>query len=233
MVNYSIDKFIGIANQNKQNYGLNDEYISLYPMFRMVDDKLFVVVPFVKFDEKVWNKESKIIPTYWALIDPITKELIEFNKTSENSFINGDIKENNSDDIINQEISKLIVNKKLEYKKYIKDDIKENSVLSFQKKVIQKLNNVIKIDNYDVSINDYIFANIEENLNEEIDKLLDLVASSKYNSIILYYDILFNNIIDEYIKIKRIDSDKIILACEIISSYYIGITGLENLFNII
>ena len=134
MVN-NIDKYLEIANKNKVKYGLNDEYCALIPMLRTVDGRLYVVVPFVKVEEKVWDKGNDIISEYWSVIDPVSRELIEFNRTSEKSFIVGEVIKNHGDDSINKEISKYVISTKLKYKEYIEKDLKNSSVLSYQQKV--------------------------------------------------------------------------------------------------
>lgn len=61
----------------------------------------------------------------------------------------------------------------------------------------------------------------------EIDKSVDLIVASKYNSITTYYDVLFDNIVSEYV-----NENKIKVASEIISLYYSGLDAIENLFNL-
>lgn len=232
MVNYNVDKFIGIVNKNKEKYKIGDDYLPTVSMLRIENGKLYVALPLVNIDDKVWNKGSNVIPEYWALIDPLNMNLLELNKTSEKSFISGEIIKNSSDGLVDKEISKYIVSKKIEYKEYIKNDIKDNQLLSYQKKVSDSLNNVIKIDDNEISLNDYFYANFEDEINAEVDKLVDLIVASKYNSITTYYDVLFDNIISEYINENKIDKNKIKLASEIITSYYPGLDAIENLFNL-
>ena len=155
MVN--VDKFLSIANKEKRKYGLNDDYCAMISMLRKIDGKLYVVVPFVRSDDKVWKKGSGIVPEYYSVIDPKEMKLLEFNKTTEKNSVIKDVKKNNSDGSFDKEISKYIVDTKLKYKNYIKDDIKNNELLSYQNKVLSILNST-EIDGKHVSFNDYFYA---------------------------------------------------------------------------
>ena len=228
MIN-NVDKFLEIANKIKKENGLNDDYCAMISMLKKTDNELYVVVPFVKSDEKVWSKENEIIPEYWALINPIKMELIEFNKTSEKSFNDKKIIKNHSDDSFNKEVSKYIVQTKLKYKEYIKNDIKNNGLLTYQNDVSKLVSNV---NDEKVSFNDYFYASFEDDINEQIDKLVDLVASVKYNLLTNYYDVLFTYIVNEYISNKKIDNEKLNLACDMMNTYYPGVNGIDNIFNV-
>lgn len=228
MIN-NVDKFLEIANKIKKENGLNDDYCAMISMLKKTDNELYVVVPFVKSDEKVWSKENEIIPEYWALINPIKMELIEFNKTSEKSFNDKEIIKNHSDDSFNKEVSKYIVQTKLKYKEYIKNDIKNNGLLTYQNDVSKLVSN---INDEKVSFNDYFYASFEDDINEQIDKLVDLVASVKYNLLTNYYDVLFTDIVNEYISNKKIDNEKLNLACDMMNTYYPGVNGIDNIFNV-
>ena len=228
MIN-NVDKYLEIANKIKKENGLNDDYCVMISMLKKTDDELYVVVPFVKSDEKVWSKENEIIPEYWALINPIKMELIEFNKTSEKSFNDKEIINNHSDDSFNKEVSKYIVQTKLKYKEYIKNDIKNNGLLTYQNDVSKLVSN---INDEKVSFNDYFYASFEDDINEQIDKLVDLVASVKYNLLTNYYDVLFTDIVNEYISNKKIDNEKLNLACDMMNTYYPGVNGIDNIFNV-
>lgn len=228
MIN-NVDKYLEIANKIKKENGLNDDYCAMISMLKKTDDELYVVVPFVKSDEKVWSKGNEIIPEYWALINPIKMELIEFNKTSEKSFNDKEIIKNHSDDSFNKEVSKYIVQTKLKYKEYIKNDIKNNGLLTYQNDVSKLVSN---INDEKVSFNDYFYASFEDDINEQIDKLVDLVASVKYNLLTNYYDVLFTDIVNEYISNKKIDNEKLNLACDMMNTYYPGVNGIDNIFNV-
>ncbi len=230
MVN-NIDKYLEIANKNKVKYGLNDEYCALIPMLRTVDGRLYVVVPFVKVEEKVWDKGNDIISEYWSVIDPVSRELIEFNRTSEKSFIVGEVIKNHGDDSINKEISKYVISTKLKYKEYIEKDLKNSSVLSYQQKV-EDLVKSLNINGEEIPLGDYFYATSEEEIDNQVDKLIDLIATAKYNSLTKYYDILFTNILDEFVNDKYVNNEKIYLACEMMNTYYPGIDAIDNIFNV-
>ena len=72
----------------------------------------------------------------------------------------------------------------------------------------------------------------KRSINEQIDKLVDLVASVKYNLLTNYYDVLFTDIVNEYISNKKIDNEKLNLACDMMNTYYPGVNGIDNIFNV-
>ena len=224
-----------IKEKNNVNYdmsyelGYEDITIDKIIYREIIDDKLYVVVPFVRSDDKVWKKDSGIVPEYYSVIDPKEMKLLEFNKTTEKNFVIKDIKKNNSDGSFDKEISKYIVDTKLKYKNYIKDDIKNNELLSYQNKVSSILNST-EIDGKNVSFNDYFYANFDEEINKKVDELVDLISSVKYNSLTTYYDVLFTNIVNEYINDNKINEEKINLACEMMNTYYPGVDGISNIF---
>ena len=118
-----------------------------------------------------------------------------------------------------------------EYTNYLLNDIK-NDNLPIQKKLAGVVGNWIDIDGEKVNINDYIMANIEDDVREKIKELVDIVIRSKYSNITLYYDILFNNIVEEYKNTNNINYDLIDSCIEIMNNYYGGIVGIKNLFNV-
>lgn len=230
MIN-NVDIFLELANKVKTENGLNDEYCAMIPMMQELNGKLYVIVPFIKSDAKIWSKEVSEIPEYWCMIDPIKMEVIKFNKTTENNFNEKEIIANTADDSFNKEVSKYVVKTKMKYKEYIQNDIKNNDLLTYQNDVSRLVNN-IDLNNEKVSFNDYFYANFENDINEQIDKLVDLIASTKYNSLTIYYDVLFTNIIKEYLENNIINQEKIHLACDMMNAYYPGINGINNIFNI-
>lgn len=118
-----------------------------------------------------------------------------------------------------------------EYTNYLLNDIK-NDNLPIQKKLAVVVGNWIDIDGEKVNINDYIMANIEDDVRGKIKELVDIVIRSKYSNITLYYDILFNNIVEEYKNTNNINYDLIDSCIEIMNNYYGGIVGIKNLFNV-
>lgn len=118
-----------------------------------------------------------------------------------------------------------------EYTNCLLNDIK-NDNLPIQKKLAGVVGNWIDIDGEKVNINDYIMANIEDDVRGKIKELVDIVIRSKYSNITLYYDILFNNIVEEYKNTNNINYDLIDSCIEIMNNYYGGIVGIKNLFNV-
>ena len=130
-----------------------------------------------------------------------------------------------------KELSIYEMKKIEEYTNYLLNDIK-NDNLPIQKKLAVVVGNWIDIDGEKVNINDYIMANIEDDVREKIKELVDIVIRSKYSNITLYYDILFNNIVEEYKNTNNINYDLIDSCIEIMNNYYGGIVGIKNLFNV-
>lgn len=130
-----------------------------------------------------------------------------------------------------KELSIYEMKKIEEYTNYLLNDIK-NDNLPIQKKLAVVVGNWIDIDGEKVNINDYIMANIEDDVRGKIKELVDIVIRSKYSNITLYYDILFNNIVEEYKNTNNINYDLIDSCIEIMNNYYGGIVGIKNLFNV-
>lgn len=227
MNNLDLDKYLDIVNEAKK--GL-ENYIPLYPMLRVENDKLYVGIMVVSENDNVWSKDKQIKPSYWALIDINEDKLLEFNKTQDKYFVVGDlIPKNNLEK--QKELSKYTIEKTLQYKNYLINDIK-NEQLPLQKKLATILGNEIEIDGEKVNLNDYLLSNLEEEIKTKINDLVDILVHSKYGSITLYYDNLFSQIIDDYKNKGIIDKEKLKLCVEIMNYYYDGVIGIDNFFNI-
>lgn len=229
MTDLNLDKYLSIVNKEKVKRGL-ETYIPLYPMLRIIDNELYVATLITAENDNVWGTDGNVKAEYWALINPINDELIEFNKTSDKDFIIGSLIPKNTENK-QKEISKYTVEKTLQYKNYLIEDIKKGQ-LPLQKKLSSILGNEMEIDGEVVNINDYLLSNLEEDIKAKIKELVDILVYSKYGSITFYYDQLFTSIVNNYKKDKVIDKDKIKLCIEIMNNYYDGVIGIDNLFNI-
>ncbi len=225
----NLDKYLNIVNDEKIKKGLTN-YIPLYPMLRVGNENLYVGVMLTEKHDNVWSKEEHIKPEYWALIDINEEKILEFNKTKEKDFVIGNLVPKNTDNK-QQEISKYTVEKILQYKNYLIEDIK-NEELPLQKKLSSILGSEMNIDGEKVNINDYLLSNLEEDIKTKINDLVDILIQSKYGSITFYYDNLLNQIINSYKNNKIIDQEKIKLCIEIMNNYYDGVIGIDNFFNI-
>ena len=228
MNNFNFDKYLNIVNEEKKKYGL-DLYAPLYPMFRMGNGKLYVGVMLVNDDDNVWSKESKVKPEYWALIDIDTEKIVSFNKTEEKDFVVGEIIPKTYDNK-EKEISKYTVEKTIQYRDYLKEDIK-NFKAPLQVKLEELLGEEVEIDGEKINISDYVFANTEEEINDKLNKLVEMLIWTKYGSVVFYYDLLYRQVIEEYKK-NNTNLDKIKLCSEIMNNYYAGVTYIDNFFNI-
>lgn len=229
MNNLNLDKYLNITNEEKIKRGL-ETYIPLYPMLRVVDNKLYVAVMLTAEEDNVWGVDGNVKPEYWVLIDVNTDEILEFNKTEDKDFVIGNVIQKNTENK-QKEISKYTVEKTLQYKNYLIEDIK-NEQLPLQKKLSTVLGNEIEIDGEKVILNDYLLSNLEEDIKSKVNDLVDILIQSKYGSITFYYDQLFNSIIKEYKDNKIIDEEKIKLCIEIMNNYYDGVVCIDNVFNI-
>lgn len=229
MNSLNLDKYLNITNEEKIKRGL-DNYIPLYPMIRVENDKLYVGVMLTSDKDNVWSKEEQIKAEYWILINPNTDKILEFNKTSDKDFVTSKIIPKNSDNK-QREISEYTVKKTLQYKEYLINDIK-TSELPLQKKLSSILGNTMEIDGEIVNINDYLLANLEDDIKTKVDDLVNILIESKYGSITFYYDNLYTQIINNYRKDGIIDKEKIKLCIEIMNNYYDGVIGIDNFFNI-
>lgn len=229
MNNLNLDKYLNIVNDEKIKKGLTN-YIPLYPMLRVENGKLYVGVMLTEEKDNVWSKEEHIKPEYWVLIDIDEDKIVEFNKTEDKDFVIGDLVPKNTDNK-QQEISKYTVQKILQYKNYLINDIK-NEELPLQKKLSNILGSEMEIDGEKVNINDYLLSNLEEDIKSKINDLVDILIQSKYGSFTFYYDKLFTNIVNRFKKDNIIDNEKIKLCIEIMNNYYDGVIGIDNLFNI-
>ena len=199
-------------------------------MLRVENEKLYVGVMLTEDKDNVWSKEEHIKPEYWVLIDVNENKILEFNKTEDKDFVIGNLIPKNIDNK-QQEISKYTVEKTLQYKNYLIEDIK-NEELPLQKKLSSILGSEMEIDGEKVNINDYLLSNLEEDIKSKINDLVDILIQSKYGSITFYYDNLFNQIINNYKNNKIIDNQKVKLCIEIMNNYYDGVIGIDNFFNI-
>lgn len=228
MNNFNFDKYLDVVNEEKKKYGL-ENYSPLYPMFRMENGNLFVAIMLVSDDDDVWDKKVNVKPKYWALLDIMEEKIVCFNKTEEKDFVLGNIIEKTYDDS-EKEISKYKLLKTIEYKNYLKKDIK-NFEMPIQEKLGKLLGKEINLDGEKINIDDYVFANIEEKLDDRINKFVEMILWVKYDSIIYYYDLLFKNIIEEF-KEKKVDLKKLKLCIEVMNNYYPGVKYIDNLFNL-
>lgn len=229
MNSLNLDKYLNIVNEEKLKRGL-DKYIPLYPMLRVEDGKMYVGVLLTHEDDKVWEINGNVKAEYWVLIDIFSEEIISFSKTEEKDFVVGELIPKNTDNK-QKEISKYTVEKTLQYKNYLIEDIK-NEELPLQKRLSSILGNKMKIDGEMVNINDYLLANLEEDIQSKIEDLVNVLIWSKYGSITFYYDMLFNQVVNSYKNTKTIDTEKAKLCIEIMNNYYDGVVGIDNFFDI-
>lgn len=229
MNNLNLEKYLNIVNEEKTKKGL-DTYVPLYPMLRIENGKLYIGVLLTSENNNVWDASKEIKPEYWCLIDINSEKILSFNKTDVKDFVIGNIIPKNNDNK-QKEISKYTVEKTLQYKNYLMEDIK-NEQLPLQRKLSNILGNVLEIDGEKIDINDYLLSNLEEEIKSKIDELVNVLICSKYGSITFYYDNLFNQALTEYKDKGIIDKDKIKLCIEIMNNYYDGVVGIDNFFNI-
>ena len=224
-----LNVYLNMINEKNKELGLTN-YIPLYPMLRVEKEKLYIGLMTVNEKANVWDMKESIKPEYWALIDIDNNEILEFNKTEEKDFVIGNLIPKNTNNK-EQEISKYIVKKTLQYKNYLIEDIK-NEELPLQKKLSTVLGENFEIEGEKVNINDYLISNSEEIIKMRINDLVDVLVQTKYGSITFYYDQLFSDIVNNYKQNKIIDIEKIKLCAEVMNNYYDGVIGIDNFFNV-
>ncbi len=225
----NLDRILDIVNEEKIEKGL-ENYVPCYPMLRRENNKLYIGVLLTDIKDNVWDINESIKGEYWCLIDIETLEIVEFNETSKKDYVVGELIGKNIENG-QKELSKYEVTKNIEYTNYLLNDIK-NDNLPIQKKLSNILNNEIDVDGEKVSINEYIMANIEDDIKKKVKELVDLVIQTKYSSITFYYDELFNKVIKEYKESDNVNKELIEHCIEIMNNYYYGIIGISNFFNI-
>lgn len=221
-----LEKYLNKVNEEKVNKGL-ENFAPLYPMLKIKDNKLYVVVMLVKEDANVWDMNAKVVPEYEVLIDPLKEQVLSFSKTDLNDF-----KNTNNEGKMNKEkeISKYTVQKTLEYKNYLLEDVK-NEKLPLQRKLADIFGEDFQMDGENVNINEYLFATFEPEIKNKIDELVHLLVCSKYTSLTFYYNMIFQEIIECYKENQTIDREKIKLCLDIMNYYYDGVVGIDKIFN--
>lgn len=221
-----LEKYLKKVNEEKVNKGL-ENFVPLYPMLKIKDNKLYVVVMLVKEDANVWDMNAKVVPEYEVLIDPLKEQVLSFSKTDLNDF-----KNTNNEGKINKEkeISKYTVQKTLEYKNYLLEDVK-NEKLPLQRRLADIFGEDFQMNGEKININEYLFATFEPEIKNKIDELVHLLVCSKYTSLTFYYNMIFQEIIECYKENQTIDREKIKLCLDIMNYYYDGVVGIDKIFN--
>lgn len=229
MDNLNLDKYLEIVYGEKEKIGLKD-YIPLFPMLRVQNDKLYVCTALVREDENVWDFSSKIKPKYWTIIDPTNIQIKEFNNIEVNDFVENEFIEKNIEDK-QAEKDRYIASKIEKYKKLLVEDIKSEKT-NFENKLSEIVGDTMTIDGEEKHINDFLVERLEEDITNTINELGNILLYSKYGSITFYYTKLFREIIAEYISNGNINKEKMKICIEIMNNYYEGIIGIDNIFNI-
>ena len=73
---------------------------------------------------------------------------------------------------------------------------------------------------------------VTEEIEEKVKELVNLIVNNKYSSIIYYYQLLFQEILEEYMSSNTINDKKMILASKILDSYYGEYCGIKYFFNV-
>lgn len=220
----NLDSILEIVNEEKEKRNLED-FVPLYPMFRVDNNNLYIGVMLSNINENIWDNNSNSICKYWCLIDINTLKIIEFNDIEEKNYY---IKEKNKNA---NEIAEYERNKKEEYQNYLMNDILDPR-LPICDKLFNSLNNKIYLDEKELNINDYLKENAESLIKIKVKELIDILMQSKYGLITLCYDNLYNKIIDIYKNDNIIDFEKLNVCIEVMNNYYYGVIGIDDFFNL-
>lgn len=210
--------------------------VTLFPMLRKENDKLLLGTMIELNDKELFAKDKVVRPKYWVILDINDYSLVELNKTEDKDYMKTSIipLDKEYDDTFKREmkeLEKFSIDKKIQYKNYLINDIK-NDIMNTQNKILNKINNTIVVDNQKVNATDYIIANVEDELEKETEKFVDFIVTSKYSTIIYYYQSLIEEIIKEYKETNNINMDKMELAASILDAYYGEVYGVKYFFNI-
>lgn len=225
------NKIYEIMKQNNLEDG-----ITLFPMLRKENDKLLLGSLIEINDEELFNKNKVVRPKYWVIIDINDYSLIELNNIEEKDYMNSILIPFNKEfnDTFKEELKELekySINKNIQYREYLMNDIK-NEIINTQSNILDSINNTLIVDNEQVSATDYLIANIEEEINNQVKELVNLITTNKYSSIIYYYQSLIEEILNEYKTTNNINIDKMKLASQILESYYGEYCGIKYFFNV-
>lgn len=225
------NKIYEIMKQNNLEDG-----ITLFPMLRKENNKLLLGSLIEINDEELFNKDKVVRPKYWIIIDINDYSLIELNKTEEKDYMDSSLIPFNKefDDTFKEEMKELekySINKNIQYREYLMNDIK-NEIINTQSNILDSINNTLIVDNEKVSATDYLIANVEEEINNQVKELVNLITTNKYSSIIYYYQSLIEEILNEYKNTNNINIDKMKLASQILESYYGEYCGIRYFFNV-
>lgn len=73
-------KYLLLADEKMKELGLFDKYIGCYPMFKVNDNELNIVVYFSDDGVDVWDKDVYIDAKYEVLIDIKTEDIISYGE---------------------------------------------------------------------------------------------------------------------------------------------------------
>ena len=225
------NKIYEIMKQNNLKDG-----ITLFPMLRKDNDKLLLGSLIEVNDEELFKKDKVVRPKYWIIIDINNYSLIELNKTSEKDYMNSNLIPLNKefDDTFKKEMKELeqySINKDIQYREYLMNDIK-NEIINSQRNILDNIKNTLIVDNKKVNATDYLIANVEEEINNQVKEIVNLITTNKYSSIIYYYQSLIEEILNEYKATNNINIEKMKLASQILESYYGEYCGIKYFFNV-
>lgn len=229
------DKITNKIYEIMKQHNLEDG-ITLFPMLRKENNKLLLGSLIEINDEELFNKDKVVRPKYWIIIDINDYSLIELNKTEEKDYMDSSLIPFNKefDDTFKEEMKELdkySINKNIQYREYLMNDIK-NEIINTQSNILDSINNTLIVDNEKISATDYLIANVEEEINNQVKELVNLIITNKYSSIIYYYQSLIEEILNEYKNTNNINIDKMELASQILESYYGEHCGIKYFFNV-
>ena len=229
------DSLIDKINEIIKNEKTNDA-VPLFPMLRIEKNKLYIGTLIDIQTEELFNRDKVVRPNYWVLLDTNNYSLIELNNTKDKDYMDPsilpiDVEYDDEFKKEDKELRKYSINKNIQYREYLINDIKKD-ISNSQKNILENINNELIVDNQKVNAKDYLDAMIEDEIESRVKELVDLIVNNKYSSIIYYYQQLIEEIVKEYKNTNSINKDKIKLACKIMESYYGEYCGIKYFFNI-
>lgn len=94
-------KYLDIANEKIKELGLFDKYVGCFPMLKVDDNRLNVVIYFSDDSVDIWDSDTYVDAKYEVLIDAKTEEIISFGEvqpvSAEKNYYSYDVRDKYSE----------------------------------------------------------------------------------------------------------------------------------------
>lgn len=94
-------KYLDIANEKIKELGLFDKYVGCFPMLKVDDNRLNVVIYFSDDSVDIWDSDTYVDAKYDVLIDAKTEEIISYGEvqpiSTEKNYYSYDVRDKYSE----------------------------------------------------------------------------------------------------------------------------------------